>query len=137
MKSDKDWIKKIEIDIVNCQMFCCSSSDLYIYDFNGNLIRHFTDLHKMSITAVVYSVKSKIVLTGSLDTKIKCWTLGGVLLQTFSSHSKPITKLILNPFNSNLVLSSSIDGFVKMWSLDTMQEIYEQVFFFAPFGNIF
>ena len=106
-------------------MFCCSSSDLYIYDFNGNLIRHFADLHKMSITAVVYSAKAKLVLTGSLDSKIKVWSLQGVLVHTFSSHSKAITKLILNPFNSNLVLSSSIDGYVKMFSLDTMSEIYE------------
>ena len=79
----------------NCQMFCCSSSDLYIYDFNGNLIRHFSDLHKMSITAVVYSAKAKLVLTGSLDSKIKVWSLQGVLVHTFSSHSKAITKLIL------------------------------------------
>ena len=125
LKSDKDWIKKIEIDIANCHLFCCSTNDLYIYDFNGNLMRHFQDLHKMSITAVCYSPKHKLVLTGSLDSNVKAWNLQGLLVQTFSGHSKAITKLILNPFNSNLVLSSSIDGFVKMWCLDTMQEIYE------------
>ena len=88
-------------------------------------MRHFPDLHKMSITAVCYSSSAKLVLTGSLDSKVKAWSLQGILVQTFSSHSKSITKLMLNPFNSNLVLSSSIDGFIKMYSLDTMQEIYE------------
>ena len=91
-------------------------------------MRHFPDVHKMSITAVCYSSTTKYVLTGSLDTDIKVWSLHGALVQTFTSHSKAITKLILNPFNSNLVLSSSTDGYIKMWSLDIMQEIYELVF---------
>lgn len=88
-------------------------------------MRHYIDVHRMAITCCVYSPTAKVVVTGSLDTEVKVWSLAGGLLETFRGHSKAITKIILNPYNSNLIISSSLDGIIKMWSLDIMQPIYQ------------
>lgn len=106
-------------------MFCCTKNDLFIYDFNGNLLRSFKSLHDSSISCCVYSPISRYLLTGSEDASIKIWSLNGGFIEEFRGHSKTVTNLILNPYNSNLVISSSLDGSIKMWSLDVMQLIYE------------
>ena len=125
MSFTKDWIRKMDIDLENCHLYCCTTTDLFIYDFNGNILRHFPEIHKMPITACVYSPTAKLVITGSMDTSMKVWSLLGGLIEILHGHSKAITKIILNPYCSNLIISSSLDGYIKMWSLDTMQEIYE------------
>jgi len=122
---NEEWFKKIDIDSVNCQLYCCTERDLFIYDFNGNLIRHYAAMHKMAITCCVYSPTAKVVITGSADGDIKVWSSAGGLLETFRAHSLPISSLILNPHNTNLILSASLDGSIKMWSLDIMQQIYQ------------
>lgn len=120
-----DWVKKIDIDSINCQLYCCTERDLFIYDFNGNLMRHYASVHKMAITCCVYSPSAKVVVTGSADGDIKVWSSGGGLLESFRAHSLPISSLILNPHNTNLILSASLDGSIKMWSLEIMQQIYQ------------
>ena len=121
----KDWIKKIDIDSLNNHLYCCTARDLFIYDFNGNMMRHYPNVHKMAITCCVYSPTAKVVITGSVDNDIKIWSLAGGLIETFRAHSMPISSIVLNPHNSNLVLSSSLDGTIKMWSLDIMQQVYQ------------
>ncbi|CAF0852544.1 unnamed protein product, partial [Brachionus calyciflorus] len=120
-----DWIKKLEIDILNCHLYCCSSNDLYVLDFNWNLMRHFKQIHDLPITCVVYSPPSKLFITGSMDNNIKLWSQSGDLIETLKGHSKSVTKLILSPHNQNNFLSASLDGTIKMWSLDINQVIYE------------
>lgn len=115
----------IEIDSANCHIYCCSDTSLYIYDFNGNLLRQLDHCHELAITTCVYSSKSKCILTGSIDGFVKVWSLAGGLVETFRAHSRPVTRLVLNPLNSNLVLSASLDGSLKLWSLDIMQLVYQ------------
>ena len=79
----------------------------------------------MAITSCVYSPTARVVLTGSLDSEIKVWSLDGGLLEVLRGHSRAITNLVLNPYNSNVVLSSSLDGIIRLWSLDIMQPIYQ------------
>jgi WD40 repeat protein len=124
-----NWIKRIEVDTVNCHLYCCTRTDLYIYDFNGSLIRIYKDCHRLSITTCVYSPNAKVVLTGSEDAEIKVWSLAGGQIEIFRGHTSSVTNLVLNPYNSNLVISSSLDGTIKMWSLDVMQMIYELNYF--------
>lgn len=88
-------------------------------------MRHYGNVHRTAITCCVYSPSAKLVITASLDTEIKLWSLAGGLIETLKGHSAPITKLVLNPYNSNIFLSSSLDGTIKMWSLDIMQIIYQ------------
>ncbi len=125
----KDWVKKIDIDSLNCHLYCCTAKDLFIYDFNGNMLRHYENVHKLAVTCCVYSPTARVVITGSLDCEIKIWSLAGGLLETFKGHSMPISSIILNPHNSNLILSASLDGTIKMWSLDIMQPIYQLTLF--------
>lgn len=127
MNVDKKWIRKIEVDTINCHLYCCTTTDLYIYDFNGHLMRTYVNCHQFTITACLYSPISKVVLTGSEDSTIKIWSLSGGHIDTFRGHTRAITHLVLNPHYSNLVISSSKDGSIKMWSLDVMQMIYEYV----------
>lgn len=126
-----EWIRKIEIDTVNLHLYCCTTLDLYIYDFDGRLMRSFIEIHRAPITSCLYSATSRAVLTGSMDNDIKVWSLNGGLLHTFRGHSQPVSNLILNPFNSNLVISSSVDGTIRMWSLDIMQSVHEYFFSLA------
>ena len=121
----KEWIKRLEVDVVNHHLYCCTDRNLLIYDFNGNLLRHYKNIHSLVVTCSVYSTTSKLLLTGSMDTEIKVWSIAGGLIETFRGHCRPVTKLLLNPFNSNSVLSSALDGTIKMWSLDIMQLIYQ------------
>lgn len=125
MKCNGDWIRKMEIDTLNCHLYCCANLDLYIYDFNGHMLKSFKNIHRLAITCCVYSPNTKLIITGSADTQIKIWSLNGALMDTFRGHSKPITKLLLLPHNSNIILSASLDGCVKVWSLDIMQQIYQ------------
>lgn len=122
-------MKKIDIDSLNCHLYCCTTKDLFIYDFNGNMLRHYENVHKLAITCCVYSPSARVVITGSVDCEIKIWSLAGGLLETFKGHSMPISSIILNPHNSNLFLSASLDGTIKMWSLDIMQQIYQLTLF--------
>ena len=106
-------------------MYCCTRTDLCIYDFNGSLIRVYQECHRLAITTCVYSPNAKVVLTGSEDADIKVWSLTGGKIEIFRGHTNCVTNLVLNPHNSSLFISSSLDGTIKMWSLDIMQMIYE------------
>jgi WD40 repeat protein len=122
----KDWIKKMEIDIVNYQLYCCANTDLYIFDLNGKLVRQFVDIHKAQITCCVYSNKHRLVITGSADAVIVTSSLiGGGQMGVFRGHSKSITKLLLHPKNSDLIISSSLDSSIRIWSLPIMQQVFQ------------
>ena len=48
------WIRRIEVDTVNNHLYCCTRTDLCIYDFNGSLIRvEFLFLY------IIHALKSK------------------------------------------------------------------------------
>ena len=120
-----EWIKRLEVDTENHHLYCCTDRNLLIYDFNGNLLRHYENIHKLVVSCSVYSSSSKLLVTGSLDCDIKVWSIAGGLIETFKGHTRAITKLLLNPYSSSLVISSSMDGTVKMWSLDIMGLMYK------------
>jgi WD40 repeat protein len=113
------------VDSVNNHLYCCTDRNLMIYDFNGNLLRYYENIHKLVVTCSVYSTSSKLLVTGSLDTEIKVWSITGGLIETFRAHTRAVTKLLLNPYNANCLFSSSLDGTVKIWSLDIMQMLYQ------------
>lgn len=115
----------MEIDYMNCHLYCCSSHDLYIFDFNWTLIHLFENIHNLPITCVIYSAINKCFITGSMDNSIKIWSTTGDCIDILKSHSKSIVKLLINPYNSDYFLSASLDGTIKMWSLNLNQVVYE------------
>ncbi|BFZ08967.1 hypothetical protein BsWGS_12006 [Bradybaena similaris] len=114
------WVKHVELDHQLEHLYCCSDHDLYIYDLEGNLLFKFERAHSMSITGCRYSRHASVLITSSLDSEVKVWSLLGGLVHIFRGHSRAITNMILHPATSSIVMTCSLDGTVRMWSLDTM-----------------
>ncbi|CAG5133957.1 unnamed protein product, partial [Candidula unifasciata] len=114
------WVKHVELDHSLEHLYCCSDHDLYVYDLEGNLLFKFERAHSMSITGCRYSRHATVLITSSLDSEVKVWSLLGGLVHIFRGHSRAVTNLILHPATSSIVITCSLDGTVRMWSLDTM-----------------
>ncbi|KAL5018591.1 hypothetical protein ScPMuIL_004313 [Solemya velum] len=118
------WVKRVELDQNLQHLYCCSDTDLYAYDLQGKLLFKFERAHTMSITGCVYSLFAKVLITSSVDSEIKIWSLNGGLVHSFRGHSRAVTSLILHPETSSIIITSSLDGSVRMWSLVTMDPLY-------------
>ncbi|CAH1782794.1 unnamed protein product [Owenia fusiformis] len=118
------WVKRVELDQYLQHLYCCSDTDLTAYDLQGNQIFKFENAHAMSITGCRYSLHCRLLVTSSVDTEVKVWSISGGHIHTFRGHARAISNLILHPDTSSLVLTSSLDGTVRMWSLDTMDCLY-------------
>ncbi|XP_052781074.1 uncharacterized protein LOC128217749 isoform X5 [Mya arenaria] len=114
------WVKKVELDYNLQHLYCCSDTDLHVYDLTGKLLFKFERAHTMSITGCCFSPSAKVLITSSVDSEVKVWSLTGGLVHTFRGHSRAVTSLILHPETSSVIITSSLDGSIRMWSLDTM-----------------
>ncbi|RUS77658.1 hypothetical protein EGW08_014581 [Elysia chlorotica] len=121
------WVKRVELDHHLEHLYCCSDTDLHVYDLSGKLLFKFERAHMMSITGCRYSQAASVLVTSSIDCEVKVWSLMGGLIHTFRGHSRAVTNLLLHPATSSIVLTCSLDGTVRMWSLDTMDCIYSLV----------
>ncbi|KAK7499549.1 hypothetical protein BaRGS_00009201 [Batillaria attramentaria] len=121
------WVKRVELDYNLEHLYCCSDTDLHVYDLQGKQLFKFERAHTMSITGCRYSVAGKVLVTSSIDTEVKVWSLTGGLVHTFRGHSRAVTNLLIHPHNSTIVITCSLDGSLRMWSLDTMDCIYSLV----------
>ncbi|XP_070192502.1 uncharacterized protein [Littorina saxatilis] len=118
------WVKKVELDYNLEHLYCCSDTDLHVYNLDGKQLFQFQRAHTMSITGCRYSVAAKLLVTSSLDTEVKVWSMTGGLVHTFRGHSRPVTNLLIHPHNFTIIITCSLDSSLRMWSLDTMDEIY-------------
>ncbi|XP_046571416.1 uncharacterized protein LOC124279617 [Haliotis rubra] len=121
------WVKRVDIDYNLDHLYCCSDTDLHAYDMQGKPLFKFSKAHAMSITGCQYSVASKVLVTASVDSEVKVWSLRGGLVHTFRGHSRAVTHLLIHPDTSTIAITSSLDGTVRMWSLDTMDALYSLV----------
>ncbi|GFR91987.1 WD repeat-containing protein 87 [Elysia marginata] len=121
------WVKRVELDHHLEHLYCCSDTDLHVYDLLGKQLFKFERAHMMSITGCRYSQAASVLVTSSIDCEVKVWSLMGGLIHTFRGHSRAVTNLLLHPATSSIVLTCSLDGTVRMWSLDTMDCIYSLV----------
>ncbi|XP_053378335.1 uncharacterized protein LOC123529192 isoform X3 [Mercenaria mercenaria] len=118
------WVKKVELDHHLQHLYCCSDTDLHVYDLTGKLLFKFERAHTMSITGACFSPSAKVLVTSSVDSEVKIWSLNGGLVHTFRGHSRAVTGLLLHPETSSILITSSLDGSIRMWSLDTMDLLY-------------
>ncbi|KAH3816567.1 hypothetical protein DPMN_118085, partial [Dreissena polymorpha] len=118
------WVKKVELDYNLQHLYCCSDTDLHVYDLTGKLLFKFERAHTMAITGCCFSMSAKVLVTSSVDSEVKVWSLTGGLVHTFRGHSRAVTSLLLHPDTSSVVITSSLDGSIRMWSLDTMDLLY-------------
>ncbi len=71
-------------------------------------------------TSVIYCLEmcGDILLSGSVDKSIKCWSLTpkGTCLRTLNGHTAGVTDIKLNSVKDTFI-SSSFDGTIKIWHL--------------------
>ncbi|KAK6176305.1 hypothetical protein SNE40_014612 [Patella caerulea] len=121
------WVKRIELDHHLEHLYCCSDTDLNVYNLHGKILFKFKKAHKMTITGCRYSMSAKVLVTSSVDCDVKVWSMTGGLVHTFRGHSRAVSNLILHPDNSSIIITSSLDGTIRMWSLETMEQLYSLV----------
>jgi len=69
------------------------------------------------VEGVAYSEDGKRVLTGSLDQKVRLWSVEtGELLHTYEGHTAGIAKVALSK-NGKFAASGSWDHSVRLWPL--------------------
>ncbi|XP_058856359.1 uncharacterized protein LOC117413679 [Acipenser ruthenus] len=118
------WCTNIDLDVPMQQLYCCSDRSLFCYDMGGNQLLHLTKAHKSNILSCIYCPYIKVLITSSIDLKIKAWSRQGFLIHVFLGHRRPVTSLLRHPETESLFLSGSLDGTVRFWSLDTMEQLY-------------
>ncbi|XP_006816324.1 uncharacterized protein LOC102803056, partial [Saccoglossus kowalevskii] len=118
------WVKKVELDQHLQHLYCCSETDVFCYDMDGNQLFKLEGAHRTTITGCRYSLKARLLVTSSADAEVKVWSLTGGLVTTLRGHAKAITNQLLHPESSSLVMTSSLDGTVRVWSLDVMECLY-------------
>jgi periodic tryptophan protein 2 len=73
--------------------------------------------HAYDITSLDFSRDGSMVVTGSIDAKVKLWTVSnGFCFVTFSDHAAPITAVRFLP-SGHAVVSASLDGTVRAFDL--------------------
>ncbi|XP_071178325.1 uncharacterized protein [Mytilus edulis] len=130
------WVKRVDLDQTLKHLYCCSDTDLHVYRLtDGQTLFKIERTHNMSITGCCYAPYYRALLTCSVDTTIKAWSLidnpndnkaSSVkrLLHTFSGHSRAVSGMVLHPETQTMFITSSLDGTVRIWSLDTMEQLY-------------
>ncbi|XP_063433586.1 uncharacterized protein LOC134715372 isoform X1 [Mytilus trossulus] len=130
------WVKRVDLDQTLKHLYCCSDTDLHVYRLtDGQTLFKIERTHNMSITGCCYVPYYRALLTCSVDTTIKAWSLidkpndnkaSSVkrLLHTFSGHSRAVSGMVLHPETQTMFITSSLDGTVRIWSLDTMEQLY-------------
>ncbi|XP_052095434.1 uncharacterized protein LOC127730555 isoform X7 [Mytilus californianus] len=130
------WVKRVDLDQTLKHLYCCSDTDLHVYRLtDGQTLFKIERTHNMSITGCCYAPYYRALLTCSVDTTIKAWSLIDNpndnkascvkrLLHTFSGHSRAVTGMVLHPETQTMFITSSLDGTVRIWSLDTMEQLY-------------
>ncbi|ESO89998.1 hypothetical protein LOTGIDRAFT_164698 [Lottia gigantea] len=121
------WVKRVELDSELGHLYCCSDTDLNVYNFEGKVLFRFRKAHKQTITGCRYSQSAKVLVTSSIDCFVKVWSMTGGLVHTFRGHARAVTNLMIHPDNSSIIITSSLDGTIRMWSLETLEPLYSLV----------
>ncbi|KAH9503741.1 hypothetical protein Btru_066529 [Bulinus truncatus] len=121
------WVKRVELDYHLEHLYCCSDTGLHVYDLEGKELLKYERAHTMTITGCRFSKSANFLVTSSVDTEVKVWSLLGGLVHTFRGHSRAVTNLMLHPFTPSIIVTCSLDGSIRMWSLDTMECLYSLV----------
>ena len=96
---------------------------LAIWDLdNQRLHRQIRDVHKGSITGCEFIQQEALLVTSSIDNKLKVWRFDelndrGLLLHSREGHSLPPTKIRFYSESGHQILSSSLDCTLRNFSI--------------------
>nr|KAF6276977.1 WD repeat domain 97 [Pipistrellus kuhlii] len=84
------------------------------------------DLHKTTISDLVYCGEMEAMVTASRDSTVKVWGADWQIRMVFVGHTGPVTALAVLP-GTTLVLSASQDGTLRTWDLQAVAQVGEVV----------
>uniref|UniRef100_A0A8C9KX22 WD repeat domain 97 n=1 Tax=Phocoena sinus TaxID=42100 RepID=A0A8C9KX22_PHOSS len=82
------------------------------------------DLHKTTISDLVYCREVGAMVTASRDSTVKVWEADWQIRMVFVGHTGPVTAVAVLP-NTALVLSASQDGTLRTWDLQAAAQVGE------------
>ncbi|XP_022410997.1 WD repeat-containing protein 97 [Delphinapterus leucas] len=82
------------------------------------------DLHKTTISDLVYCREVGAMVTASRDSTVKVWEADWQIRMVFVGHTGPVTAVAVLP-STALVLSASQDGTLRTWDLQAAAQVGE------------
>uniref|UniRef100_A0A8C6BV28 WD repeat domain 97 n=1 Tax=Monodon monoceros TaxID=40151 RepID=A0A8C6BV28_MONMO len=82
------------------------------------------DLHKTTISDLVYCREAGAMVTASRDSTVKVWEADWQIRMVFVGHTGPVTAVAVLP-STALVLSASQDGTLRTWDLQAAAQVGE------------
>lgn len=100
------------------------TQNLFLADWRtGEIVRTYKG-HRDGVTAIVFDLDGRRMLTGSFDTDVRIWeTDTGRVLNVFSGHNDRIVTLQFVP-HTDFVISGSHDRSLRLWSVETGFLVY-------------
>ncbi|XP_031448292.1 WD repeat-containing protein 64 isoform X2 [Phasianus colchicus] len=102
---------------------------IYLWSVQGNLLKEilpFSKYHPVSLTAICTDISTKMLLAGSKEGHIMCWSIVSFLEDPqnsknqikeelcWTAHSAEVIDLFYEEQN-NVVVTASVDGSVRLW----------------------
>ena len=118
-----DFIKTINVDILNIMTCSFDRNDLYLINLNTNSILKKYSGHVQGVECFVIDNDQTKLISGSADSTIKVFDLKtGELLNSLIGHTRKIWSLKLLK-NDRLLASASLDKTIIIWNLQTFKSI--------------
>lgn len=101
-----------------------SEGNIRVFDSTSSLKHDIREAHLDEITCLKYFPSGKVLLSGSIDMRLKIWSLADESNpRTFYGHKSRITDACMVERGRNFV-SSSQDGTIKLWETGSGSEIH-------------
>ncbi|CUM64673.1 uncharacterized protein PRCAT00002282001 [Priceomyces carsonii] len=130
-------ISDLEYSPINPDIIASCSDDLTIrlWSIKRSKCIKILKKHTYHITAIKFSSKGNVLISGSADETITIWDLSsGKSLRTLAAHSDPVSSISLTPDNS-IIISSSYDGLMRLFDLETGQCLKTLIYNSASHGT--
>ena len=120
-KSNIAGSKGIALSPDGTRLAAATTIGVWLYDTDTSKELALLKGHTGTVTCVAFSTDGKTLVSGSVDTTIRCWdTLTGKLKATLTGHVGSITLLKFLP-DGEILASGSRDDTIRLWDLKTRQ----------------
>ncbi|CAD0228432.1 conserved hypothetical protein [Planktothrix agardhii] len=123
------FLEKNIIQVLNLKSYLEKQNPQVIGEYEGSILSLGSSLFKkmsgklkglMMVKAVAFSPNSEIVISASVNGKIKLWDIKGKGLERgVFYHDSEVRCLAVDP-NSNTLASGDVEGCIKLWNLGSL-----------------